>query len=497
MTRILVRCASLATAAGLCAAAVGQNIGPSTTTAPYVLPVIPQASTTSILTVGDTAGGYRMVGIPDGLGALTEPGNTNFTLLMTHEIAATSGVVRAHGSRGAFVSRWDINPTTLTVNAGRDHNTSPNDVYTWQSGGYAAGTTAFSRFCSADLAAPGAYKFGSLGTDARIFMGGEEVADGRAFAHVVSGPGMNATWQLPRLGRYSWENAVASPYAQQKTVVVGLDDSSPGQVYMYVGNKTDTGNDIERAGLTNGTKYGIMVQGLTDETRNSVIAPNTPFSLYDFGDVTNLSGAQLQAASEAAGVTEFLRPEDGAWDPRPGHEGDFYFVTTDRFNSGSQVGRSRLYRMRFADITNPEAGGTITALLNGDEGQQMMDNLCIDSHGRILIQEDPGNQDHLAKIWMYDTNTDELDLIASHNAAFFQPGLPGFLTRDEESSGIIDARDILGDGWYLFDSQAHYGIPGELVEGGQLLALYVDPTFPEPASLLLLVLGGLTLARRR
>ena len=44
---------------------------------------------------------------------------------------------------------------------------------------------------------------------------------------------------------------------------------------------------------------------------------------------------------------------------------------------------------------NPEAGGTLSCLLNGTEGQQMMDNLCIDSHGRIIIQEDPGNNAYL------------------------------------------------------------------------------------------------------
>jgi hypothetical protein len=50
---------------------------------------------------------------------------------------------------------------------------------------------------------------------------------------------------------------------------------------------------------------------------------------------------------------------------------------------------------------------------------------------------------------------------------------PGFLTQDEESSGIIPLDKILGQGWYLADVQAHYPIPGELVEGGQLLLIHV------------------------
>jgi len=35
--------------------------------------------------------------------------------------------------------------------------------------------------------------------------------------------------------------------------------------------------------------------------------------------------------------------------------------------------------------------------------------------------------------------------------------------------------NILGPGWFLLDVQAHYNISGELVQGGQLLAMF-DPT---------------------
>ena len=49
-------------------AAAATNMGPSTTTEPYLIPTIPGVKFVSILTVGDNIGGYRMVGIPDGLG---------------------------------------------------------------------------------------------------------------------------------------------------------------------------------------------------------------------------------------------------------------------------------------------------------------------------------------------------------------------------------------------------------------------------------------------
>ncbi|MDQ3774060.1 MAG: hypothetical protein M3461_06675 [Pseudomonadota bacterium] len=46
---------------------------------------------------------YRMVGIPDGLGAYDNHGGT-FTVLMNHELREVAGVPRAHGGIGAFVS---------------------------------------------------------------------------------------------------------------------------------------------------------------------------------------------------------------------------------------------------------------------------------------------------------------------------------------------------------------------------------------------------------
>ena len=57
---------------------------------PYVLPTASNVELTSrILTVGESAGnGYRMVGIPDGLGAFANDSET-FTLLMNHELANT------------------------------------------------------------------------------------------------------------------------------------------------------------------------------------------------------------------------------------------------------------------------------------------------------------------------------------------------------------------------------------------------------------------------
>jgi hypothetical protein len=408
-----------------------------------------------------------MVGLPDGLGAFDNNDGT-FTLLMNHELVDTAGVPRAHGASGAFVSKWIISKQGWKVVHGED---LIQNVVTWNPGGYwnpPAQGVAISRLCSADLPAVSAFYDAStgLGTTERIFMNGEERgAEGRAFAHLMNG----TSYELPWLGKFSWENSVAHPNPGLKTVVVGMDDSGGGQVYVYVGEKTMADNQVESAGLTNGVLFGIAVDGYPAEPAASGIPSGSSFTAYNFGDVAYKTGAQLEAESAANLVTGFQRPEDGAWDPN--NPNDFYFVTTASF-----TGNSRLWRLHFNDPTDPAAGGTIDMLLDGSEGQKMMDNLTITRRGQIIIQEDPGNQTHLARIWRYSIELDALTLQAEHNPAFFAPGAPDFLTQDEESSGIIDVSDILGEGWFILDVQAHYNIGDpELVEGGQLLAMRIPP----------------------
>jgi len=195
-------------------------------------------------------------------------------------------------------------------------------------------------------------------------MNGEENGtEGRSFAHIVTGAEAGTSYELPRLGKFTWENAVANPFTGDKTVVVGTDDATPGQVYVYIGTKTNAGSDIEKAGLTNGNLFGIAVDGLTAETSSIVPTANSTFSLVNLGNVENINGVTLNTNSNNANITNFLRPEDAAWDPS--HPNDLYFATTNAF-----ANPSRLWKAHFTDIQNPELGGTITAVLDGTEGQK-------------------------------------------------------------------------------------------------------------------------------
>ena len=458
---------------------LSQVKGPSSSQTSYVIPVAPGIQTTSLLTTPDIIGGYKMIGIPDGTGAF-DNGNGTFTLLMNHELGNTSGAVRAHGSAGAFVSKWIINKSNLSVISGSD---LIQNIKLWNGSAYTTFNAAnpstlarLNRLCSADLPPVSAF-YNSVtgkGTQEKVYMNGEEAGnEGRGFAHIATGPNAGTSYELPYLGKFSWENSVANPATGDKTIVAGTDDATPGQVYFYIGTKTNSGTEIEKAGLSNGVLYGPSVSGMLVEQSGSIPASNTPFTMINLGDVHNLTGATLNSNSNNAGVSQFLRPEDGAWDPM--HPEDFYFVTTNAFTAPS-----RLWRLHFSNINDLTQGGTITTILDGTEGQKMFDNLCIDHWGHILLQEDVGNNAHNGKIWQYTIATDELKLIAQHDPAKFgdigMAATPPY-NQDEESSGIIDVQEILGAGMFLLVDQAHYAISGDAVEGGQLMALYNPDTY--------------------
>jgi hypothetical protein len=387
--------------------------GPSSSQSPYVVGVDAAISTVSLLTVGDETSdgtGWQMVGIPDGLGAF-DNGDGTFTVLMNHELGATEGVVRDHGFAGAFVSKLTIDKTTLEVLSGEDLITQAFS-YNAMTGNYDPLAGPIGRLCSADLPAETAFFNPETGlgyNGGRIFLSGEEVGNEcRAFAHFVTGTEAGNSYELAWLGNMSYENQLANPHTGDKTVVALTDDSSPGQVFFYAGDKKAAApglDALDMAGLTGGTFYGLKVSELDTMADNNNESNGTTlggdyqsaFTLESLGDVSGKTGAEIQTDSEAKEVTEFLRPEDGQWDTIDPDV--FYFTTTNAFGQPS-----RLWAAEFNDASNPAAGGTIRMLLDGTEGQQMLDNMTVTKDGKVLLQEDPGNQAHLAKICLAASN---------------------------------------------------------------------------------------------
>ncbi|MEC4749066.1 hypothetical protein [Methylomicrobium sp. Wu6] len=485
--------------------------GISSSAAPYLQAVAPDVNFTSVLTAGDAVGTYHMVGLPDGLGAYGNDDGT-FTVLMNHELGNALGVARAHGGKGAFVSEWVIDKNTLQVISGGDLIKNVHGI-----DGALLSNVSFSRFCSADLALRSAFynKKSKLGSKARIFLNGEEGGStGYALAHVASGRDKGETYILGKFNLATngsgitavggWENLLANPNSGDKTVVIGTNDGGTGimtnTVAVYVGNKTDTGSEVDKAGLTNGVVKFIKVEGANDAngatadeflnttTRTTRIVSGTSFTLSD--------------AVTDPNVTTFSRPEDGAWADAK----TFYFVTTDRLDQTdlagkTQQGGTRLWKLNFND---DYTGGTIDVVVDTANWDvvtrgpkpNMFDNISVNTDGTLTLQEDVGNAEHNGKVWQYAPINGNLTLLSKFDPLLFgdidsTTGLftAGSHTKDEETSGVIDVTRILDredDKRYsLLVAQDHasasylQGIgainaganPVELVEGGQLLLM--------------------------
>ena len=472
---------------------IGENMsnetGPSTEQTPYITPTAPGVHLVPLLSAGDTApdathpdgSAWRFVGIPDGIGAFDNNDGT-ITILINHELNADAGGEHDSGSKsGSFVDRITINKQTLEVVDGRELATR---IYFYDpvTKSYVQGTDAIARLCSADLPVRSAlYDAQSgKGTQAHILLNGEESGtEGRAFAWIGDGSAAGTAYELPALGNLSFENILVSPSGGEKTIAIENEDTAGGQLYVYVGDKQATGNDVERAGLTNGVLYGIKSDFLKEVSDGQALSGT--FSLAPLGDVTDRSGAQLQSDSDAAGVTGWLRPEDGAWDTQDPNR--YYFVTTNAFDAPS-----RLWALDFKDSRHPELGGTYTALLDGSEGQKMLDNITVSADGTLVLQEDVGENARAGRVWQYDPKTDALTQLAQHDVARFgdetiPPTSP--FTDDEESSGVLDVSALFnhapGQKVFLLDTQAHYPFGADdstdrqqIVQGGQLQLMYVD-----------------------
>ncbi len=477
-----------ALAIGTGPALAGASTGPSTTVRPYVLPVAEGVDITSLLTVGDktTSDGYRMVGIPDGLGAYKQGGD--LVVFENQELRDTQGIPRAHGQAGAFVSRYVIDRRTGEVKSGSDLIRTGIKYWNYPAGMYSpvpvapplAGpghTLAFNRFCSGALTERGQLRNGRNGYDGQIYFANEEAGDeGRVFGVTTDGQ----AYQLPRLGLFSWENTLAADTRSDTTLVMGDEDGGNGQLRAYVGTKQQAGSPVDQAGLTNGQLTVVNVPSAKSATSSQLYGKGVsrPFQLAPVD--WNKSGTRQNADAAAAGST-FNRIEDGHFDPNSPN--DYYFITTEGGDkSASPIEPSNsvrdgggLWRLSFKDVKRPMLGGTLTLLLDGTEAPYLNkpDNMAIDRDGNVLIQEDPGNNAHISRIVSYRIDDGAIGIVARFDPARFSAGAPGtgFLTTDEESSGIIE----ISKGTYLFDAQVHRPrAEPELVEEGQLLTMTVD-----------------------
>ncbi len=489
---------------------------------------------TVLATSGDTIGGVMWPGTPDGIGVL-KGADGKVTVFVNHELsasdAAVRGLSRAGGSAaGSTVSAVNLNSTATGVTAFRDllsnvkfwdyatnsYSSKPSvptgatlvDQY-----GTPMHSVNLNRFCSSHMAQPGELAATVTGKDGNVtqvgytgpvYFTGEEGGDeSRAFAMNNEGQMV----QLPKFGLAGFENFLNAQGTGAKTVIMEDEDNAAtnSQLRMYVGDKTSTGEWFEKAGLTNGQVYvASVVDAPSDNTYRSKYGKKAgaivTFNALD----TSVNGTAQNTQAQSLGTT-FSRIEDGSWDPM--HPNDYYFITTESNKdkaatapNPAEPNTSRdggaLWRLRFADVKNPLAGGAIlTMILDGTEAPYLSkpDNLEIDKLGNIIIQEDPGVNDHVSRVLAYRISDGKIGAVAKFKDMYFAKGASNFITIDEETSGVTDVTEFLAQGasdtseYFLFDAQVHVpaaqarpdasaterAAMSSAIEGGQLYKLTI------------------------
>jgi len=517
-----------ATFAALAISLAGQQVAFADGAAPvYVDAASTNENIKVLATSGDKFGSYVLPGTPDGLG-LYKVG-TGYKMLLNHEFTSgQSAYPRANGliSAGTTISEVNFDSAMNVVSAG---DAIKNIVwYDYQTGTYGTKpgvptgaavknsygdpfhTTALQRFCSASLSAAGSFayttksgkKTTTIGYTKPVFLTGEEDgSDSRSFALNAEGELV----QLPRLGLADTETFNVAPGNNYNTVLVGNEDGSvnTSELRLYVGTKTATGAWYEKAGLTNGQLYYAKVTDiLNDSAFRATIGKGKPTEVTFKGVDTSVNGTE-QGKQGNSIATGFSRIEDGQFDPM--HPNDYYFVTTSSNKDPKALtldptlpkvtarDGGGLWRMRFKDVKNPLAGATVELLLDGSEPAflNMPDNLTIDKSGNILLQEDPGNNVTLSRVFAYRISDAKLVQIAGFNSALFGADSATKITVDEETSGITDVTDLLRknksdkNSYYVFVAQVHSTIAAartditdkaaiaSAIEGGQIYLLTV------------------------
>lgn len=508
---------------------------------------------------------YLFEGIPDGLGAYRNPDGTLTVLVnheLSNANSAVSKIERAWGGYGAYVDKLTFDPRTNTMTGGSeliqkvnwwdypaanysDAPVAPEGAETTESNGTLNHSIALNRFCSANLVAAGDLRYVTTeqktvtkvvngkrvpvkvnvkkywGTTDPVFMTGEEGGDeSRAFAINAS---TGEAYQLPRFGLGAWENLVVAPRTGWHTVALANEDGSAtdSQLFLYDGRKQTAGSWADRAGLTNGSPYVAQVLLTNADGVSTKIASDNEFRAKVGKNVAtevlfnklnwDQAGAAYQGSASRMGTT-LSRIEDGAFDPK--NPNDYYFVTTESNKDANatkpnpatpNISRDggALWRLRFNDVRHPASGATLTMLLDGTEAPYLNkpDNITITSQGDLLLQEDPGANDHVSRVLTYSLKEGRIGVLAQFDPALFGPGADGakpVMTNDEESSGVIDVTALMpgvtgSTRYFLLDAQVHTKpsiarpdiaaglsdadkvlFDDAVIEGGQLYLMKVD-----------------------
>ena len=247
-------------------------------------------------------------------------------------------------------------------------------------------------------------------------------------------------------------------------------------------------------GVPSTTKFTVDTVGTTASTF-AVTADSRANRILDveFKKInTKQSGLAQQTTAKALG-TEFSRVEDATFNPA--NKNEFFFVTTQSDSDGtgwtanatgtgatvnspavkeaSTPARDggAVWKLTYVNVNKPELGATLDLVLNGSEAPtndsnikiNKLDNITISNDGTVaFLQEDPGSNDHVARLLAVRLSDRKLVSVAAFDANMF--GVDGsaanasaYMTNDEETSGIFDASKLFGGSGstFVFNAQVH------------------------------------------
>jgi len=302
-------------------------------------------------------------------------------------------------------------------------------------------------------------------------------------------------------GRHNHENNVVVPGGWRKQIVSLSGDDTftttstaerPNLSQLYLHSTRNASSFLQGEG----TLYGFRVTG----TDAGPVTPQNPFNNandyfdIDLGDswtgefipvpedvahgtTSKLPQDALEDWSNENNIFQFIRVEDIAYDPDDPRT--VYFTDTgntriyqdlvtgrlrrltdsaDPLVPQSRSSNGRVFRMVMnasnplavdefsilADGGSPAVVGGLPAVA-GNPAWRAPDNLDVGADS-IMVQEDASN----AKIWKYSLSGETWAHVATvdqdQNPATSDPG---------ESSGIVDASELLGAGWWILDVQSH------------------------------------------
>jgi hypothetical protein len=423
-----------------------------------LVPLAPGVEVDPILSVGDIiptgqTPPYQMSGIPDGLGAYSDRNGT-MHVFMNHELGVTFPAVPP--GVNTRISDLTLNRKTHGVLAAQYRFT---------------GLEGFERFCSSTLEVINGTPY--------YFTGEEAVPAGHDGSSIV----MNAetgTWtETPHFGHFEHENVVPVVRVSKFMVVSTEDDfrvGNPAYLYAYI---ADSFEDAVSGDPAHGSLY---VWKATDSSDTAITMQKGDAIQGEFVPLTqaeNANSATLKAAATTKQAFRFARLEDATMAQQ--RAGRVFIADTGKI--GEATLRGRIYQLDI-DPSDPTKA-SLTLLLDGDTGDDMFnpDNLGASALS-LMIQEDRESQFRdppfsggYGRILKYDLTDGTLLPVARVNTP--PPLRPGTW----ESSGIVSAQQLLGNGWWLTDVQAHstfFAQPGPSLvpntavgEDGQLQALYV------------------------